>query len=277
VYTLLFHVPNVREQTASHRSTSSVLSEIAQMKDELGPTESWTEGPGLTAEGMLPVQALNEIADATWGTLLLAEGFVVLKPRLWVRSRLEFARDLFELCAIKSADYVPRCGLSLNFAPHVQSGALRWHRAAKSVVWDLELSLPDPISGLPAAAGTPGQAIDRRYLRLSRLSSTKFNEHVARHRSSHDVAAGLAQFAQVATLAQLAEAFERRRIDIAKLGRSWSFPQHHIAHAFTLARLNRLAEARLELAKSPDMALASVAARLIEELEKAVLLADPRT
>lgn len=147
------------------------------MVDNTGSTEAWTEGPGLPpGQGMLPVQTLDDIADAAWGRLLVAEGFVAVKPRVWVRSRLTFARDVFELYAVKGASYVTCCGLSLNFAPHVQSGALRWHRTAKSVALDLRLSLPDPISGLPAAAGMPGQPIDQRYLSLSRLNSASFNE-----------------------------------------------------------------------------------------------------
>jgi hypothetical protein len=233
------------------------------MRDELEPTKSSAE-MAATPEGMLPIEVLNDIANAAWGTLLVAEGFVAVKPRLWVRSRLEFARDVFTLAATKGADYVPSCGLSLNFAPHVQSGVLRWHRTAKSVMVDLSLPLPEPSSGRPGA-------VDQREFRLTRLGSAKLNEDVARRCAPGQIAAGLAQFARITTLAELPEAFERERNRSEGRGGFVSFPQFHIGLAFTLARLNRLPEARLELAKSPEMALTSMAQRLSAELEKASL------
>jgi hypothetical protein len=235
------------------------------MWDEFEPSEFWT-AKAATPEGMLPVEVLNNIADAVYGTLLVAKGFVAVKPRMWVRSRLEFARDVFSLDAVKGASYVPSCGLSLNFAPHVQSGVLRWHRTAKSVISDLSLPLPEPSSGLPGA-------VDQRDFTLTRLGSAKFNEDVARRCAAGEIAAALAQFARISTLAELPEVFERERHRSEGRGGFVSFPQFHIGLAFTLARLNRLPEARLELAKSREMAETSMAQRLSAELEKASSLA----
>jgi len=230
---------------------------------------------------MLAVQVLNEIADATWGKILVGAGFVAVKPMVWVRSRLEFARDVFKLSAGRTADYEARCGLSLNFAPHVQSGALRWHRSAKSVVIDLFLPLipqREPRS-LQSAGASPYVPVDRRDFTPSLLRSAEFNYELAQRRSPHDTSAAEELLSQVTTLEQLAAAFERRRDTKASaLEDFYSFAQHPIAFAFTLARLNRLAEARLELAKSYELQLASqsdlsvhraLAQQLNEELERA--------
>lgn len=238
------------------------------MNDELQrKVERWVAASELPLGGLLPVQALNDIADATWGAILRGAGFVAVKPRLWVRSRLEFGRDVFSLSAIKGASYAIRCGLSLNFVPHVQSGVLRWHRTAKSVIVDLDLTLREP-QEVEGANDAPYFPTDRRPFTPSLLGSAKFNYELARRRSPFDAAAAEEQLAQVTTLSQLAQAFERRRSDSS----GWPFyglVQHPIAFAFTLARLGRLSEARLELAKSSEMGQGSLAQRLSEELEKA--------
>jgi hypothetical protein len=219
---------------------------------------------------MLPVQTFNEIADATWGALLLAKGFVAVRPRLWVRSRLEFGRDVVELCAIKGASFTLRCGLSLNFVPHVQSGVLRWHRTPKSVVVDLNLPLPE-LQELQGANDAPYFARSRLPFTPSLLGSAKFNTELARSCSPFQTEAADAQLARVTTLAQVAQAFERTRPNPS----TFSFVQHPIGFAFTLARLGRLAEARLELAKFSEMDVESMAKRLSAELEKAASVDSP--
>ena len=236
---------------------------------------------------MLPVQVLNDIADATWGKLLLGAGFVAIKPRLWVRSRLEFARDVFELSAVKGASYVARCGFSLNFVPHVQGGEVRWHRTAKSVVMDLQLPLL-PQHELPwglQPVGTPHPLVSHRGLEPTLLRSPKFNYELAQRLSPHDTSSAVDLLAQVTTLVELAAAFQwRKDTNALALREFYSFTQHPIAFAFTLARLNRLPEARLELAKFYEVEQANksdlavdqlMVQRLYEELEKASALESP--
>jgi hypothetical protein len=70
------------------------------------------------------------------------------RPRKWVRARPPI-RDLIEVVAMKGASLIPRWGISLDFVPHVQGDAIRWHRSDKSAIADIVYDPVDfdPIGG----------------------------------------------------------------------------------------------------------------------------------
>jgi hypothetical protein len=201
----------------------------------------------------IPVAQINEIVEATYGAVLQRAGFVTVGPRQWSRSRLSFARDVFELRPIKGASYVPRCGFSLPFVPHVQSGVLRWHRTPKSVVFDLTI----PLADLQVAPSEPP---------LGQMGNPIVMRELAEGQAPRNIAAAEKRWGSVSSLEELAAAFERERVRPSIGFSFYNFVQHPLAYAFTLAKLGREAEATAELAKSSHTALVTMARRLTQEL-----------
>ena len=85
---------------------------------------------------------VNLILQHQFASALERIGFQRSSRRRWWRSRVPEMRDLFEVTALKGATLSPRWGFSLDFAPHVTPAGVKWHRTAKSAIFDV---VDDPI------------------------------------------------------------------------------------------------------------------------------------
>jgi hypothetical protein len=205
----------------------------------------------------VPAAQVDEIISDVYGRELVGHGFVQVAPRTWSRSRVPFARDLFQIGSLKGAGYVPRWGFCLPFVPQVGRNRLSWHRGAKSKVFDL---LFDPMD-------VYSEKCDWQFSRIVRDESI-LREGV-RAAAPSVMAHALQIWSEVTTMETLAEVFKRRRGMPTARFRFENIIQHPIAYAFTLAKVGHLSEAREQLACSHYMRDPVDAALLIEALEDA--------
>lgn len=185
------------------------------------------------AVDFLSVDQLNSILGPRVERLLLPLGFELQKPLHWVRSADAPIRQLYAFKQWKGAKLAPAWGLSLDFVPHQSGQKLKWHRTAKSALFDLSVDSRD-------------QALD-----LSFIGGADAVEKSADAVVSKSVARAQAFWHSAATVGQLPVAFESlKRILASSSGLGfYNFTQHPIAYAFALALNGRREDAEDELEK----------------------------
>lgn len=199
---------------------------------------------------------IDALIDESYGAALRSRGFAPARPRHWVRQRVPFAVDLFQVQSLRAAGS-PRWGFSLVFGPEVKTGRLKWHRTAKTAVFDVVVDPLDII--LPEHASF----IFRKFGPLEKLRAT------LREQAPRVVEEAQQTWARVRDLEQLAVLLgELQRRKTVRFG-FHNYVQHPLAYAFTLARLGRRNEALAELQKSHHMSDPELARQLTEALEHA--------
>ena len=180
---------------------------------------------------------LDEILTDTFGIALEASGFEQITPRKWVRSNKNQIRDLLEIQSLKGGVLSPRWGFSLDYVPHVSGSSIRWHRTAKSAIFDVCF---DPID-------ENGPEARSRY--ISRLyGATQARKQAKRvQKKTLQEASGFWQ--RSSTLAELPQVFEFMKARPATRFGFYNYVQHPLAYAFTLARLGEEQQAREELGR----------------------------
>lgn len=200
---------------------------------------------------------VDGLIDESYGVSLRDQGFAPERRRYWVRQRLPFGFDVFQLQAIGQSALSPRWGFSLAYVPEIRGGRLRWHRTARTPVFDIVV---DPLDLI-----LPEHATFMLY---------KSRKRDSLHATLHEQAPRLVQQAQQtwASVDDL-EALARllRELQARKTVRFafHNYVQQPLAYAFTLARLGRLDEARTELQKSRYMNEPELAQQLNEALNHA--------
>ena len=197
-----------------------------------------------------------------FGSALERIGFEPSSSRRWSRSRVPDIRDLFEVTTLKGATLSPRWGFSLDFAPHVTPAGVKWHRTAKSAMFDV---VDDPVDTTrvedlelspPFMFTMQGTAhLERAAVASAEASlgeATRFWEQVHDERD----------------LLRMVEMFRSR--PVVRFGFD-NYVQHPVALAFTLARVGRVEDARTELqrAHAYSTGSAAVRSRLDQLLENA--------
>ena len=172
---------------------------------------------------LLSADVFHEALGSAFDLELLRRGFEQAKPVKWVRSNKPALREVIELYWLKSGSAVPRWGFSLDFAPHVVNGAVRWHRTPKSalldVVWD-----PLDFDGLEGWT-------------LSRFTALADLPHVAELFAAKACGAALTDLAKAQQVSDLPPIYleweTRRAVRFAK----HNYVQAPIGEAFVLGRL----------------------------------------
>jgi hypothetical protein len=176
----------------------------------------------------LPAAQIDAIVSPIVASQLERHGFVAITPRRWVRSTNAPIRDIFELSPLKGAVLSPRWGFSLDFVPHVSGRSVRWHRTAKAAVFDL---CYDPVD---APAEFPGSC-DISYLHGPLHAAAQATDVVARV-----AGAALRFWGQVPSEHDLLAAFAALKMRPTIRFGFYSYVQHPLAYAFTLARAGEL-------------------------------------
>jgi hypothetical protein len=206
---------------------------------------------------------VDRILQQTFGGALARIGFLPSARRRWSRNRVPEIRDVFEIQALKGATVSPRWGFSLDFVPHVAPRGVKWHRTAKSAMFDL---VDDPCDTMDVK--------DRRMapFPMSTLRGTNFLEQAA-------VASVEASLSQATKIWEQVHS-DYDLIGVCEMLRSrqgvrfdFKYIQQPLAFAFILARVGKVEEARLELPKAHaySNASAAVRSRLDQLLEEAAV------
>jgi hypothetical protein len=168
--------------------------------------------------------------------------FAVLKPGRCAREVSGDIIQLFTLERYKGAAYGFRFGVSLRYFPFPYEPILRWHRTLASARFDL---FEEP-AGYFAAMSLPETHPGAGYFARCMLGETCFREELGR---AWDLAGEsiLAWFDSTRTLDQVLQKCAEQ------MAREWPGIRHcpdaSLIHAFTLARMGRLPEARSGLEK----------------------------
>jgi hypothetical protein len=196
-----------------------------------------------------------------------AFGFTAIKPGRHAR---EISDDIIHLLALelcKGAVCGVRFGVSLRYFPFPYEPKLRWHRTLLSARFDL---FEEPVSYFndPAAPATHGATT---YFASWMLGETCFREELGR---AWDLAGEpiLAWFESARTLEQMLQKCSEQMARDWRGARHW--PDAGLVHAFTLARMGRLPEARTGLDKfcadsSVDPVTRENLGRALEKIAKA--------
>jgi hypothetical protein len=171
-----------------------------------------------------------------------APEFAALKPGWRIR---EISADIVQLLALeryKGAACGFRFGVSLRYFPFPYEPTLRWHRTLASARFDLFEEPAAYFAGMSA----PGEHTGAEYFASSMLGETCFREELGRAW----LLAGeriLAWFDSTRTLDQVLQRCAEQ------MARQWPGVRHSpdasLMHAFTLARMGRVPEARSGLEK----------------------------
>jgi hypothetical protein len=174
-----------------------------------------------------------------FGSRLLPLGFELSKPRRWVRGSKAPIREVFDVCALKGASYVPRWGFSLDFVPLMWTRPPRWKRTNKSTSFDLCI---DPLDfGLPTYEfhHLPGIE-DVSVATLQRVAIGATNR-------------AKADFDRVATLVDIVSLFnEMSRVTAKRFGLE-NYVQAHLAWGLTELTLGNRAAGEALVARACEL------------------------
>ncbi len=93
----------------------------------------------------IPIAEFDALLLETIEPPLLAAGFETSGKRRWVRSSSAPVRDVVQVVAMKGLTYGVMWGHSLDYAPRLVKGEVRWHRTARSA----DIDVPFPGFGPP--------------------------------------------------------------------------------------------------------------------------------
>lgn len=85
---------------------------------------------------LLSIATIHQHVAPAVDALLAAREFVSTKPLRWVRSIDAPIRQMFCIAPLKGGVVAPQWGFSLDFVPHIAGGKVKWHRTAKSALFD---------------------------------------------------------------------------------------------------------------------------------------------
>jgi hypothetical protein len=192
------------------------------------------------------------ILQRIFGTALESNGFQPSSRRRWNRSRVPGMRDLFEVAALKGATLSPRWGFSLDFAPHVTPGGVKWHRTGKSAIFDI---VDDPVDI------TSPYEINQSPFSMFTMNGFAFLEKAAIGSAEASLREATKFWEQVHGESDIIRVADRLRTRPAIRFGFYNYVQQPLALAFTLSRVGRLEEARTELQKASAYATATPAIR----------------
>jgi hypothetical protein len=216
---------------------------------------------GPPAIEVVPVTELDILFNETFGTALALHGFVSVDRRRWVRSVNAPIRELVIIHELKGGLHTPCWGLSLDFVPHLERGAVRWHSTPGSARLDLRY---DPID----------YTTDPHAWGISTIHGMATAREQALTVSAATTRGALRWFAQAVAPNGLLALFEAQRaLPAVRLGFE-NYPQQILALAFVLAREGSLQAARQTLERALDLGVATDAAadelrRLIDNTARA--------
>jgi hypothetical protein len=182
---------------------------------------------------IVPIKTIHEVVAHTLEPLLCEMGFEFQKPLHWVRSTDAPLRQLFCLRQWKGGAVAPAWGLSLDFVPHVSGDTVKWHRTAKSALFDIGYDAND---------------------RSMEFYYTKGIEHI--QQLAPKILPGAVQAAQefwatIKLVGDLPAAFEALKAHTARGGLGfYNYFQYPIAYAFSLAVAGEKYAAQQELARA---------------------------
>jgi len=183
---------------------------------------------------LLPAAQIDAIVAPVVASHLESHGFVAITPRKWVRSANAPVRHIFELSPLKGAVLSPRWGFSLDFVPHLSGRTVRWHRTGKAAMFDL---CYDPVD---APAEFPGSCAIS-YLHGPHHAAAQAADVVARATRS-----ARRFWSQVQAEGDLLAVFAALKVRPTVRFGFYSYVQHPLAYAFTLARAGQLEAAASE-------------------------------
>ena len=210
----------------------------------------------------VPAPDIDSQLSARLGQALIREGFEMLSPRAYVRSRASEFRDLVRVLPLKGAAYSTAWGFSLGFVPHLSGDSLRWHRTARAARFDLRY---DPIDYLH-----PDSPEFRTWLISGLYGLGRTEQDIDRVTAKTMKEIG-PFFGQVRTCNDLVLSFERQESKRAVRFDFCSYPEHPLAYAFTLASVGRLEEALVQFdrfvkRREPPIAIRPRLEELIRDL-----------
>jgi hypothetical protein len=183
---------------------------------------------------LLSAAQIDEIVKPVVSSPLEGLGFVAITPRRWVRSANTPVRHIFELSPLKGAVLSPRWGFSLDFVPHVSGRDVRWHRSSKAAIFDV---CYDPVD---APNEFPGSSYIH-YLHGAYHAASQATDVIAR--AARAASGFWSQGQQEQDLLKVFAALKAR--STVRFG-FYSYVQHPLAYAFTLARAGQPEHAAAE-------------------------------
>jgi hypothetical protein len=188
--------------------------------------------------GPITAAELRAAIHQAFDPVLSAVGFAWVADLKWVRNRTPLIRDIVEAYGGRQGRRATRWGVSLDFVPHVEGTAIRWHRTAKSARIDLGYD--------PSNFRDPWDVASQEWVIAPDLGSPTPAARAAAIASLLDRTA-LSWLEPITGLVAVREAFERER---GRTGGQFAFDdyiQYPLAYAFTLACTGSLDRAELEL------------------------------
>jgi hypothetical protein len=179
---------------------------------------------------------IDRIIESKFSPSISDLGFVYVSRRKWVRSRAPGIRDLVVIQALKSANYYPIIGFSLDYVPHISGNSMRWHRTEKSAQFDLKF---DPLDiEVPGTVGFDQWMIHNiRGKSVARQTAKDVGRLVAGEiRTTLD---------EVENNGDLCEAFEAQIARETVRFSFFNYTHQPLAYAFTLLRAGNIAKAEL--------------------------------
>lgn len=88
---------------------------------------------------MISMPDFKSIALPVFDTALDPLGLIRRSAMTWIEptSSQDGIRRMFSLSQYKGAVVMPEWGYSLDFVPHISGNSVKWHRTAKSAIFDL--------------------------------------------------------------------------------------------------------------------------------------------
>ena len=173
---------------------------------------------------LLSAAQIDEIVGPVVASHLEGLGFRPITPRKWVRSTDSPVRHLFELSPLKGAVLSPRWGFSLDFVPHVSGRSLRWHRSSEAAIFDVCYDPVDAPSEFPGGCD------------ICQLHGPLHAASQARAVVTRAAPAAIAFWGQVQQERDLLNVFAALKARATVRFSFYSYVQHPLAYAFTLAR-----------------------------------------
>jgi hypothetical protein len=183
---------------------------------------------------LLSAAQIDEVVRPIIASHLEGLGFLAITPRKWVRATEAPFRHIFELSPLKGAVLSPRWGFSLDFVPHVSGRTVRWHRSSKAAVFDI---CYDPVDAPNEFHG----CCDISFLHGARHARSEATEVVARAANAAN-----AFWGQVQQECDLLYVFAALKARATVRFSFYSYVQHPLAYAFTLARAGQAEDAARE-------------------------------
>ncbi len=208
---------------------------------------------------------MNLIFGKNFGQPLIHEGFVRVSDRKWIRRHSADIADLFEIQALKGANYSPLWGFSLSYVPHISGSTLRWHNTDKSAQFDYRY---DPLDSDYRSRD------EYEAWLISRLWGVERAQQEAEYSSNRSLPLALALFSEISNIDKLihlyADSLQAYRAKVPRRFGFFNYTQFPIAYALTLSRLGKYDEgvAILQEAQSYGLEYGSAFEKLLARMKE---------